>query len=86
MQNVQLLMDKNLTVYPIPTGNELNVFATESIMEVRIRDMQGGIVQQHVLSGVKRGVIDIKGLPLDTYIVEAVFENNKTGRSVFVKM
>lgn len=86
MQLPELLMDKHLTVYPIPTGNELNVFSTESIREIRIMDMQGGLVVSHTLAGVKRGVIDIKNLPGNTYIIEAVFENNKTGRSVFVKM
>ena len=86
MQNPELFMDKNLTVYPIPTGNELNVFATENIREIRIMDMQGGLVQHHILTGVRRSVIDIKALPDSTYIVEALFDNRKTGRSVFVKM
>lgn len=86
MHSPELIMDKNLTVYPITTGNELSVFSTENIHEIRIMDMQGGVVYSQPLTGVKKGIIDIKSLPESTYIVEALFENNKTGRSIFVKM
>jgi hypothetical protein len=86
MLTTETIMDKNLTVYPITTGNELSVFSTESIQEIRIMDMQGGLVYTQPLTGVKKSIIDIKNLPDSTYIVEAVFENNKTGRSIFVKM
>ena len=86
MHSPELIMDKNLTVYPITTGNELSVFSTENIHEIRIMDMQGGVVYSQPLTGVKKSIIDIKNLPESTYIVEALFENNKTGRSIFVKM
>lgn len=86
MYTPETIMDKNFTVYPITTGNELSVFSTENIQEIRIMDMQGGVVFTQPLTGVKKGIINIKSLPDSTYIVEAIFENNRTGRSIFVKM
>lgn len=78
-------MDKNLTVYPISTGNELNIFSGENVSAVRIMDMSGSIVCGPLqLDGVHHK-IDIKHLPHATYIVEVVFADKRTGRSVFVK-
>ncbi len=86
MQRPEQLTDKDLAVFPIPTGNELNIFSTQNIREIKIMDMKGGVVCSFLLAGARQNVIDIKGLPCSTYIVEALFENDKTGRSVFVKM
>lgn len=86
MYKLDTHMDKNLTVYPIPTGNELNVFSTENIREIKIMNMQGLVVYENYSSSAKQNTINIKELPEATYIVEVVFENKKTGRSVFVKL
>ena len=78
-------MDKNLTVYPIPAGDELHIFSSEKILEIKISNMQGTVVYDRITTA-SRNVVDIKHLPADTYIVEAAYENNKKERSIFVKM
>jgi hypothetical protein len=79
-------MDKSLTVYPIPTGNELNVFSAEQISTIKIMDMQGGVVFEGNGDRSKQNVINITALSPATYIVEVVFPDRKTARSVFVKL
>jgi hypothetical protein len=86
MYKQETLMDKSLTVYPIPTGNELNIFASENISTIKIMDMQGAVVYECTNTASKKNTVDIKHLPEATYIVEVAFENKKTGRSVFVKL
>lgn len=79
-------MLKNLNIYPIPTGEELNVFSSDDIQELKILDMHGNLM--YTCNGLQgsHNRIDIRHLPGDTYIVEVVFINTKTGRSVFVKL
>jgi hypothetical protein len=78
-------MDKNLTVYPIPTGNELHVFSSYDIECIKIMDMNGNIVYDRITTGHKN-IIDIRPFPPATYIVEASFDNRRKERSIFVKM
>lgn len=79
-------MDKTLKVYPIPTGNELNIFATENIAEVRIMNLSGNIVHHSMGKHTKTDIIDIRTLPVDTYIVEVLYDENRHSRSMFVKL
>lgn len=79
-------MLKNLNIYPIPTGEELNIFSSDDIQELKIMDMHGNLMFAGNSLHGSHNRIDIKNLPSDTYIVEVVFENEKTGRSVFVKL
>jgi hypothetical protein len=79
-------MSKNLKVYPIPTGNELNVFATGNIAELRIMNLSGNIVYTAKGHESQTEIINIRELPMDTYIVEVVCEDNKHCRSMFVKL
>jgi hypothetical protein len=79
-------MDKALKVYPIPTGNELNVFSTEDMHEIKIMDLTGNVVYACKVNDKKKNTIDIKELPVNTYIVEAFFGDDKTSRSMFVKL
>jgi hypothetical protein len=79
-------MSNNLKVYPIPTGNELNIFSTGKITEVRIMNLSGNIVYAAKGRESKTDIIDIKELPIDTYIVEVVCDDNKHCRSMFVKL
>jgi len=79
-------MDKHLTVYPIASGDMLNVFANDVFAGIRIMDMAGNIVYRDTnVSGASKQV-DIKELANATYIIEVVYADNKTARSVFVKM
>lgn len=78
-------MEKNLTVYPISSGDMLNIFANEDVGHIRIMDMAGNIVQDISKTGTKIQV-DISSLSRNTYIVEVEYVNRKTARSVFVKM
>lgn len=78
-------MEKNLTVYPISSGDMLNIFANEDVGHIRIMDMAGNIVQDIAKTGTKIQV-DISSLSRNTYIVEVEYANRKTARSVFVKM
>lgn len=79
-------MEKNLTVYPISTGNELTVFATEQISAIKIMDMHGIVMYEAHSPDAQQNVIDIKSFPNDTYIVEVDFCNQRKGRSMFVKL
>ena len=78
-------MDSNLTLYPISTGNELNVFSELPIMQIKIMDMAGNLVDERLADPDTTHKIDIQHLPNATYIVEVLFLNNKSKRSVFVK-
>ncbi len=79
-------MEKNLTVYPISTGNELTVFATEQISAIKIMDMHGIVMYEAHSQDAQQNVIDIQSFPNDTYIVEVDFCNQRKGRSMFVKL
>jgi hypothetical protein len=79
-------MDKSLKVYPISTGNELNIFSTEEMYEIKIMDLTGNIVYTCKVNEKKKNTIDIKELPINTYIVEVFFGDDKTSRSMFVKL
>jgi hypothetical protein len=79
-------MDKELTVYPIPAGNELHVFCSGNIRFIKIMDMSGNVIIDRVASKGNKQVVDIRQLPSATYIVEAAFDDNRKGRSIFVKM
>ncbi len=81
-----LSMDKVVKVYPIPTGNELNVFSTEEMREIRIMDLTGNVIYNCEVNDEKRNIIDIKQLPINTYIVEVLFAGDKSSRSMFVKI
>lgn len=78
-------MNKNLTVYPISTGTELNIFSNDLISHIRIMDMAGNIVYDKAGENSTQSVIDIKDLASATYIVEVSYENASCNRSVFVK-
>ena len=79
-------MSKSLTVYPISTGDELNVFAAHDFTGIKIMDMDGNVV--HDLTGIcsSQKTLNIKELPNATYIIEVMYRDEKTGRSVFVKI
>lgn len=79
-------MEKNLTVYPISAGDVLNIFANYDFTHVRIMDMEGNIVSQAAHDNATQWQMDIHSLASATYIVEVVYANSKTARSVFVKL
>lgn len=79
-------MEKILKVYPISTGNELNVFATEEMQEIKIMDLTGNIVHTCKANDKKKNTINIKELPTNAYIVEVFFNGNRICRSMFVKL
>jgi hypothetical protein len=79
-------MDKHLTVYPISTGDQLNVFATEELSCIRVMDMGGNVLTITDDVHGKHDIMDIGNLPSATYIVEVTFLDRRTCRSVFVKM
>ncbi len=78
-------MDKNLTVYPISTGKELNIFSDDEIDHVKIMDMSGNIVYDRNSNHKTQNTIDIDHLENATYIVEVSFHNKRKSRSLFVK-
>lgn len=79
-------MDKHLTVYPISTGDQLNVFATDEVSSIRVMDMNGNVLTAAENIYNKHKVLDIGKLPGATYIVEVTFLDKRISRSVFVKM
>ncbi len=79
-------MHKTLNLYPIPTGEELNIFSGTDIQELTIKDMNGNVVYEGKNLHGSHNRIDITPLARDTYIVEAVFIDQKTSRSLFVKL
>lgn len=79
-------MEKHLTVYPIASGDMLNIFAEHAFSQIRIMDMEGNLILDTLHTLSSSGQINIKSLSNATYIIEVVYNNNKTGRSVFVKM
>lgn len=81
-----LFMEKNLTVYPIASGDKLNVYADNPFEQIRILDMQGNEVYNGATGSDKHRQVDITSLSSNTYIVEVLYTDAKTARSVFVKM
>ena len=82
----QTIMDKQLVIYPISTGDELNVFSTEHIRGIRIMDMSGNVLIGKENFKGRQNTVDIKQLPGATYIVEVMFTDSRVTRSVFVKL
>lgn len=78
-------MSKQLNVYPISTGNELDIFANHSFNKVKIMDMAGNVVYNSGHKMCNRCTLNIRALPFATYIVEVSYSDNNTARSVFVK-
>lgn len=80
------VMDKNLTVYPISTGDKLNIYANNAFDSIRILDMQGNeVYSSNSNSRSSKSQLDIQELANATYIIEVMYPDNKTARSVFVK-
>lgn len=79
-------MDKSLTVYPIASGDMLNIFANDNFADIRIMDMEGNVAISSINIEHNQWQIDITNLQRATYIVEVVYVSGKTARSVFVKM
>lgn len=79
-------MEKNLTVYPISSGDILNIFANDDFEDIRIMDMDGNVVHAVTNSGGAHSQVNIQELGNATYIIEIVYSNGKKARSVFVKM
>ena len=79
-------MEKNLTVYPISSGDILNIFANDDFNDIRIMDMMGNVVHVATNNGGAHSQVNIQGLENATYIIEIVYADRKTARSVFVKM
>lgn len=79
-------MEKNLTVYPISSGDMLNIFSGEDFGHVRIMDMAGNVVYDASMLLAARLQVDISALSQGTYIVEVEYTSKKAARSVFVKM
>jgi len=80
------LTENNLAVYPIPNGNALNVFTTETIKEIRIMSMSGDVLIHKNGIFHQQSEINIATLASSTYIIEVCFTNKKIGRSIFVKV
>lgn len=78
-------MNKNLTVYPISSGSELNIFANDNFIAVSILDMHGNVIKTYPSKPVSHTKIDISTLTRDTYIIQVHYSQNKVNRSVFVK-
>ena len=78
-------MKKHLTVYPIASGDMLNIFAEHLFTQIRIMDMEGNLIIDTKHSPANTVQVNIKSLSNATYIIEVAYNNNKTGRSVFVK-
>lgn len=78
-------MDKDLTVYPISSGDKLNVYANNIFDTIRILDMQGNVVFTRQNYSTHKGQVDIRELENATYIIEVKYPDEKTARSVFVK-
>lgn len=78
-------MAKLLNVYPISTGDELDIFANHNFNQVKIMDMAGNIVYNSQHKICSRCTLNIHALPYDTYIIEVSYLDNRTAWSVFVK-
>lgn len=79
-------MQKPLTIYPIHSGNELDIFSTESVGNITIMNMEGDIILNANGWKGNHHTLDIAVLPANTYIIEVTFDNKRTTRSVFVKL
>lgn len=78
-------MEKNLTVYPIASGDVLNVFASNKFNKLKILDMSGNVVHTELNISHEEIQLDIRDLTEATYIIEIAYDDEKTARSVFVK-
>lgn len=79
-------MEKNLTVYPISSGDMLNIFANDDFEHIKIMDMAGNVVFTEQNHSGSEGHINISQLANATYIIEVAYANRQTARSVFVKL
>lgn len=64
----------NISIYPNPANNNVNVLANESIKEIKIINQLGQILQ-HQTPNAKLSTINCKLLTKGVYIVQAVLSN-----------
>lgn len=77
-------MNKNLTVYPISNGRQLNIYCNYNIQKIYIKSLNGTQLYSSDDKG-KELCINIEHLQRATYILEVEFDNTTKTRSVFVK-
>ena len=74
----------NITVYPNPAENVLNIDAAESLSSVKVIGMDGRVVIDTDVNGNTTS-IDVSGLEAGSYYYEVVSVNGDVSRSSFVK-
>jgi hypothetical protein len=79
-------MNNTLLVSLVANGTGLSISADEYPLTIRIMDMQGNVLVGPLDYYHKQKPIDIQSLPVATYIIEAHCHQNKTHRTVFVKI
>jgi hypothetical protein len=74
----------DITVYPNPAENVLNIDAAESLSSVKVIGMDGRVVIDADVNGNTTS-IDVSGLEAGSYYYEVVSVNGDVSRSSFVK-
>lgn len=74
----------DITVYPNPAENVLNIDAAESLSSVKVIGMDGRVVIDADVNGNNTS-IDVSGLEAGSYYYEVVSVNGDVSRSSFVK-
>ena len=74
----------DITVYPNPAENVLNIDAAESLSSVKVIGMDGRVVIDTDVNG-NTASIDVSGLEAGSYYYEVVSVNGDVSRSSFVK-
>lgn len=74
----------DIEVYPSPATHVLNIVATGSIKEVRVRDMTGRMVKQQTVAG-QRLELDVADLNTGRYLVELLLADGSRAVRNFVK-
>jgi len=78
-------MGKTLTIYPTAEYKELAIHSGDYINSIKIMDLRGTTLYNAAQKPARENTIDITHFPTATYIVEVSFDDNRKGRSLFVK-
>lgn len=82
--NVEEIASSEVSVYPNPANNELNIKMNENISTVSVMTTEGKVVSTQAANGVST-TVDLNGLNSGMYMFQVTTSNGSTYTSTFVK-
>jgi len=76
-------LENNMTVYPNPAKNQLNVIAPFEFNSVELIDIKGGVIKSYTIENSVQAFIDLSDMLDGMYFIK-VTDGNKVSNQRFV--